>query len=388
MTTQWELRTCWHRVSKKLVAIGGVTLALLGTGASAAEKVSVAIISFSPYAPWYIVKEKGFAKDIELDVKIIEGITEKNAAITSGQIQCMNNTLDSLVLAKSGDLPIKVVAFSNMSYGLDKMVVTKDINSVADFKGKKYGADFGFLNHMWMLLTLKRAAMDQKAAEHVVMLPQESAAAFASGGIDIDINYDPFAAQSLKREGSKVLTSSLTDRTWERGLISDAIACNESWLKEKPAIAKELFRAWFEAVNWWKENPAEGNAIIAKGLSWPDADVRLTQNGAIMLNISQNLGAFGLEGGKALCESLPADAPKAPAEAKGWGSLFGGPDCVAGYATPTWNLFNDVYVAAGVSKKKAEASAGYDTSLIAGLAKDGYAEKYNSNKWIGRLGAE
>ena len=220
------------------------------------------------------------------------------------------------------------------------------------------------------------------------MLPQESAAAFASGGIDIDMNYDPFAAQSLKREGSKVLTSSLTDRTWERGLISDAIACNESWLKEKPAIAKELFRAWFEAVNWWKENPAEGNAIIAKGLSWPDADVRLTQNGAIMLNISQNLGAFGLEGGKALCESLPADAPKAPAEAKGWGSLFGGPDCVAGYATPTWNLFNDVYVAAGVSKKKAEASAGYDTSLIAGLAKDGYAEKYNSNKWIGRLGAE
>ena len=146
------------RFSKKLVAIGGVTLALLGTGASAAEKVSVAIISFSPYAPWYIVKEKGFAKDIELDVKIIEGITEKNAAITSGQIQCMNNTLDSLVLAKSGDLPIKVVAFSNMSYGLDKMVVTKDINSVADFKGKKYGADFGFLNHMWMLLTLKRAA--------------------------------------------------------------------------------------------------------------------------------------------------------------------------------------------------------------------------------------
>jgi NitT/TauT family transport system substrate-binding protein len=356
-----------------LAAAGGLTLLLPGLAARAAEKVNVAIISFSPYAPWYIVKEKGLAKDIELDIKIIEGITEKNAAIASGQLQCMNNTMDSLVLARAGDLPIKVVAFSNMSYGLDKMVVTKDINSVVDFKGKKFGADYGFLNHMWMLLSLKREGLDIKDVEHVVMLPQDSAAAFASGGIDIDVNYDPFAAQSLKREGSKVLKSSLTDKTWERGLISDAIGCNESWLKEKPAVAKELLRAWFEAVNWWKENPEDGNE-------------KLTQQGAIMLNLNQNMGAYGLPGGKALCESLPAEVPKAPANAKGWGSLFGGIDCAPGYAAQTWSLFSDVYVKAGVAQKKAEAKDGLDGSVIEALAKDGYAEKYNSNKWIGRLG--
>ena len=373
---------------KCLVTASGLALLPLGYSAQAAEKVSVAIISFSPYAPWYIVKEKGLAKNIDLDIKIIEGITEKNAAISSGQLQCMNNTMDTLVLARAGDLPIKVVAFSNLSYGLDQMVVTKDINAVADFKGKKFGADYGFLNHMWMLLTLKREGMDQKSVEHVVMLPQDSAAAFASGGIDIDVNYDPFAAQSLKREGSKVLKSSLTDRTWERGLISDAIACNETWLKEKPEVAKELFRAWFEAVNWWKENPLAGDEIIAKGLAWPVSDVKLNQHGAVMLNVNQNMGAFGLPGGKPLCESLPAEAPKAPVDAKGWGTLFNGPDCAPGYAAPTWTLFNDVYMKAGVAQKKADASAGLDASIVESLAKDGYSEKYNSNKWIGRIGAE
>src|SRR4029078_9326209 len=221
------------------------------TVADAAENVSVAIISFSPYAPWYIVKEKGLAKDINLDVKIIEGITEKNAAITSGQVQCMNNTMDSMVLARAGGLPVKVVAFSDMSYGLDKMVVTKDINTVDDFKGKKFGADYGFLNHMWMLLTLKRAGIDAKELQHAVMLPQESAAAFASGGTDIDVNYAPFAAQSLKRAGSKIFKTRLSDKTWQGGIISDAIACNEQWLAQKPDVAKELMRAWFEAVNWW-----------------------------------------------------------------------------------------------------------------------------------------
>ena len=361
------------------VAVGLCSL-VLASAASAAEKVSVAIISFSPYAPWYIVKEKGLAKGIDLDIKIIEGIPEKNAAIASGQVQCMNNTMDTLVLARAGDLPIKVVAFSDMSYGLDKMVVSQDIKSVQDFPGKKYGADYGFLNHMWMLLTLKREGIGFDKLTHVVMLPQDSAAAFASGGIDIDVNYDPFAAQSLQRAGSYVFKSSLTDRTWERGLISDAIACNENWLKEKPETAKELLRAWFEAVNWWNENPLEGDQIVAKGLGWPLSDVKLNQYGALMLNLSQNEGAFGI-GGEPACQSIPAEAPKPPADSKGWGTLFKGADCVSGYAYDTWDLFSDV-----VAQKKVDAKSGLDPSVIAELAKEGYAQKYDSNKWIGRLG--
>ena len=80
------------------------------------------------------------------------------------------------------------------------------------------------------------------------------------------------------------------------------------------ASRQELIRAWFEAVNWWKENPEEGNKIVAKGLSWPIADVKLNQYGAIMLSLNQNMGAFKrLPGGKPLCESVPEEAPKPPA---------------------------------------------------------------------------
>ena len=353
--------------------------------AAAAEKVTVAFNSFSPYGPWYIVKERKLAKDIDLDVKIIEGIPEKNAAISSGQLHCMNNTVDTIMLARAGGVPIKLVAFSNMSYGLDKIVVSKDIKSVRDFKGKKYAADYGFLNHMWMLLTLRREGMGLKDATLVPMIPQDAAAAFASGGVDIDINFDPFAETSLKRKGSYVFKTSLTDRTWERGLIGDAIACNEKWLAEKPAVAKELFRAWFEATHWWNENPEAGNEIVAKGLGWTVADVKLAQHGAIQLNLSQNLGAFGLPGGKPLCESIPEGAPIAP-KSIGWGLLFDGRDCVAGYAAPTWDLFNEIYREARVAKKRVKSSVGMDSSIIAKLGAEGYVEKYSSNKWVGRLG--
>ncbi|MEE9495414.1 MAG: hypothetical protein V3V39_02730, partial [Desulfobacterales bacterium] len=94
-----------------LVALGFLATGLItggATGAWATEKVSVAIISFSPYAPWYIVKEKGLAKGIDIDIRIIEGITEKNAAITSGKIQVVMNTLDTMVLTRAAGVPIKI----------------------------------------------------------------------------------------------------------------------------------------------------------------------------------------------------------------------------------------------------------------------------------------
>jgi hypothetical protein len=141
-------------------------------------------------------------------------------------------------------------------------------------------------------------------------------------------------------------------------------------------------------VNWWKENHEEGNKIVAAGLSWPIPDVKLNQSGAIMLNINQNMGAFGLPGGKPLCESLPEEAPRAPKDAKGWGVLFGGPDCVAGYAAPTWDLFSETYLAAGVAQKNAKSAEGLDSSIIGALVKDGIPDKYTSNKWIGRLGPQ
>lgn len=384
-----DLSRVWRGMANLLLGFGlALTFALHSNDLRAEEDVTITIISFSPYAPWYIVQEKGLAKGINLDVQIIEDITAKNAALTSGTVQCMLNTLDSVVVARAAGLPVKVIAVPAMSFGLDEMVVDQSITSVEDFPGKRYGADYAFLNHMWMLLTLKKAGIPFDQLQHSIMLPQDSAAAFVSGGLDIDVNYIPFSSQSMTRDGAHVLKTSFTDRTWERGLISEAIACNENWLAEKPEVATELLRAWFEAVNWWKENPAEGNDLIAKGLDWPVADVKLTQYGAIMLNLDQNVGAFGIAGGKPVCASLPEGTPAVPSEPSDWGNiLFGGaPDCEAGYLPATWNLFGQVYKDAGVTDVTAPAAEGLDPSILESLAAAGVQDSFSSNSWIGRLG--
>ena len=319
-------------------------------------------------------------------MKIIEDSTARNAGLTSGDIQCMMTTMDSTLVTASSGIPVKHIAVPLMSYGLDQMIATSDIQSDADLRGKTFAADYGFLNHMWMLLTLKRAGIPFSEVTHKVLLPQDATAAFLSGQLDVDVNFLPFSTQSLGRQGSHILKTTLTDRTWERGLVSDSIACNSKWLAEKPDVAKELIRAWFEAVDWWKANPQEADEIVAKGLDWSVEDVKATQHGTIMLNLNQDMGAFGIPGGLPLCASLPEGVPPPPAAKSGWGKLVGDkPDCEAGYLADTWTLFGKVYTEAGVIEHAVPAEEGIDSSIIAALAKEGYADKYSSNEWEGRL---
>lgn len=378
-----------NKASKSLassIAIAAAVAAGTGGAAMAQEDFTVTMLSVSVYGPWFIAQEKGMAKDVNIEVKIIEDITARNAGLVSGDIQCMMTTMDSTVVTASAGVPVRHVAVPLMSYGLDEMVVDGAIQSEADLAGKTYAADYGFLNHMWMLLTLKKNGIPLDGATHSIMLPQDATAAFSSGALDVDVNFIPFSTQSAQRDGAHVLKSTFTDKTFERGLVSDSIACNSAWLDEKPEVAREVVRAWFEAVDWWKQNPEEGNAIVAKGLDWPEADVRLTQAGAVMLNIDQNLGALGIGDGQPLCASIPAEAPQPDDSPSGWGALVGSEqDCEAGYLPATWGLFGDVYKEAGVIDSITPAAEGIDPSIIEWLAGEKFDEQYNSNSWVGRL---
>jgi len=370
-------------------AVVAMTALMMFSGAmvaNAKENVVVSIISVSVYGPWFIVNEKGFADNIDVDVQIIEDLTARNAGLSSGDIQCIMTTMDSTVVTAAAGVPIKHVAVPLMSYGLDQMIAVADVKTDADLKGRSYAADYGFLNHMWMLLTLKRAGLAYDDAAHSILLPQDAAAAFVSGNLDVDVNFIPFTEQSLQLKGSHVLKTSLTDKTWERGLISDSIACTSKFLNDSPEVATELVRAWFQAIDWWKQNPEEGNAIIARGLDWPEADVRLTQAGAIMLNLDQNLGALGISDSQPVCNSLPEGVPQPPAGNSGWGALVGSSnDCEAGYLEASWNLFNEVYKDAGVIDSTISFADGVDNSIIESLYDAGIHAEFSSNQWVGRL---
>jgi NitT/TauT family transport system substrate-binding protein len=46
-----------------------------------------------------------------------------------------------------------------------------------------------------------------------------------------------------------------------------------AFLEKKPDLAAKAMKAYFDAVDFWIKNPAEGNAIIAKAIKFDVADV-------------------------------------------------------------------------------------------------------------------
>ena len=88
---------------------------------------------------WTLVHRSGeetWPRNIDLEVKVIEDITARNAGLSTGHLQCMMTTMDSTVVARAADIPVKHIAVPLMSYGLDEMVVAGDIESVEDFAGR------------------------------------------------------------------------------------------------------------------------------------------------------------------------------------------------------------------------------------------------------------
>ena len=48
------------------------------------------------------------------------------------------------------------------------------------------------------------------------------------------------------------------------GVVVDILSINEKYLKDHPDIVQKVMRAWFKAIAYWKSNPQEANAIMAK----------------------------------------------------------------------------------------------------------------------------
>jgi NitT/TauT family transport system substrate-binding protein len=73
---------------------------------------------------------------------------------------------------------------------------------------------------------------------------------------------------------AKVVATSKDPYFKETVLLGDGMYMSGSFLAQKET-AMLTMKAYFEAVKFWKENPAEANQIIADGLKFTVADVEL-----------------------------------------------------------------------------------------------------------------
>lgn len=217
---------------RRLLALLGA-LAVFGTAACGSsgggtpkpaagqnDKVKVGVIAIVDVAPLYLGKQKGFftAKKIDLDLQTSQGGAAIVPGVLSNQFQFGFSNVTSLLLARSRNLPVKMVCNGVASTG----VAGKDfggvlvkagspIKSARDLAGKTVAVNtLKNIGDTTVRASVRKAGGDPKAVKFVELAFPDMPAALQAGRVDAIWEVEPFVTAVLG-QGGRLVASNYVD---------------------------------------------------------------------------------------------------------------------------------------------------------------------------------
>ncbi len=259
-------------------------------GSGSGDPIKLGFSAWPGWFPWQVAEEAGLFKKAGVDVDLVwfEGYLDSINALAAGQLdansQTLNDTIGS-VAAGSGQV---IVLVNDNSTGNDQIIVSKEIKTVQDLKGKKIGLEAGVVDHYLLLLGLAKAGLKFSDVEVVNLETGAAASAFAAGQLDAVAVFAPFTTQALKREGSKTLFSSKDFP----GAIPDHLVVSKKLIAERPADVQKLIDAWYLTLEYIKANPDKAAKIMAKRAGVTEAEYKSYEAGTTLFSVEDNVKAF------------------------------------------------------------------------------------------------
>lgn len=261
------------------------------TNAPEEEAIMIGYSNWAGWWPWAIAEQEGlFAKNnVNVEMKWFDGYLASMEAFAAGQLdgnsQTLNDTISFAADAVNGEVAILV---NDNSAGNDKIIVTEDINTIEDLKGKKVAVEEGVVDDFLLTLALESKGMTRDDVEIVPLETGAAAAAFASGQADAVGAFPPFWLTALKREGSKELISSAEFP----GAIPDLLVVSQKLIDEHPEKAQALVNTWFDVLDFMEQNTQKADEIMATRADVTVEKLQLFKEGTKIFTIEENLEAF------------------------------------------------------------------------------------------------
>ncbi|MCI0430722.1 MAG: ABC transporter substrate-binding protein [Rhodospirillales bacterium] len=328
-----------------------------GQGASAAEKVRIAGLTWPGYGWWHIIQAKNLAPDLEITYQAIEDPFQSFSLMTSGQLEIVSSTAEFAPIGASQNMPVRIVTYGNLSYGTDQLVLRPEIESAAELKGKKVAVMVGGLPQIMMGIWLEKNGVPFDSVEYVNVIMDQAAAAMIGGTVGAAELWEPFATQTFKAIPNAKKVASTRDPEWAaNALIADAHFMNTDWIAQHRDTALKALKAMYDAIAYWKKNPTEANQIIADGMkmSVPDVELVLGKDGS---GTDAGLYPYTFIEAAQFCGAAPGDPP------------FGQKN---GQMVDHFRLTNEWWVKFGVVPENYPPERGIDCSLLKDLYDSGY----------------
>lgn len=248
------------------------------------------------YGPWDIAKAKGFDKDHGIDLQLSTFTTDADvtSAFASNKIVATNAASITVtrLLDKYEDQAIVLV--EDVSTTADAIIAGPSVTSVADLKGKKIAYEEGSTSDLLLRYALSTVGLSMDDVTAVPTPAANAGAALLSGDVDAAVTYEPYISGTIAANPDITAIYTAAERP---GLISDVLTVQGTWAKENPAAVEGLLAAWNDAIAFLRDNPEEGQAIIAKAVGADPAELGSTFAGVQFFDVKEStdylLGDFG-----------------------------------------------------------------------------------------------
>lgn len=281
---------------KKLVksVLTAAALSAVSGIAAQAEALKLAHSTWVGYGPFYIAQEKGFFEDegVEIELSIMENTPLKMGALMAGRVDIVASTADEFPTYMRNGKPLNYILAVDNSNGGDGVVSHKDIEGVANLRGRTVAFEEGSVSQFFINALLRREGLTQDDIKMVNMTATDAGVAFAANRVDAAVTWEPHLSQGASTDHGKVLVSS----SETPGLIVDVVAVLESTANERRAELEGFVRAWQRSLDFLESNPDEAYQIMADGVGgWLEdpAEFAAAASGIEYLSVERNLEMFG-----------------------------------------------------------------------------------------------
>jgi NitT/TauT family transport system substrate-binding protein len=323
------------------------------SGSFAAEKVRIAGVTYPAFGFWAIAQEKGLAPDLDIEYQKIEDLYESMSLATAGHLDVVAGTVEFAPIAASRNLPISLVAYANLSYGVDKIILAPGFKTAADLVGQKVGVLEGGLAQLYVAIWLEQNGIAFDKVSYVNLIMDEAASAMLGGDIAAAEFWEPFGNQVMSSGLDVTVAAQSKEPYWlESGLLADSIYMTNDFINKRRDVAVKTMKALYDGIDWWAANPTEGNQIIAKamGLSVADVELVLGKDGS---RVDGGVYPYSLIEAAQFCGSAAGDPP------------FGQKN---GQIVQLWKVINEWWIKFNQMTETVDPSKGIDCSLLGDLA--------------------
>ncbi|BAM03488.1 ABC transporter substrate-binding protein [Phycisphaera mikurensis] len=336
MLTRRRLTATLARLAAAATIAGSLVLPVASASAQN-EPLKIGYSDWPGWVAWEIGIQKGWFEEADVDVDFLwfDYVASMDAYV-AGRVDAVAMTNgDALVTGGTGK-PSVTILINDYSNGNDMLVVKPEVKTVAGLKGKKIGAELGFVGHLLAITGLEMAGLSADDVEFVDTPTDQTASVLANGDVSAIAAWQPNSGEALKAvEGARALFTSAD----APGIIYDVLAVSPESLESRRDDWMKVIGVWYRIVEYLKDedNMDDALAILAARVNVTPREYEPFFEGTYILTLDEAMERWE--------------------EGDGLGSIYG--------STAYVNAFN---VEQGVYDKPLDVSAYLDPSLMEAFA--------------------